>query len=255
MNRMQGKTVVITGGAGGIGMTAAKKFYEEGARVHLVDLDEEALQKAVSSLASDITYTAADVSDEEQVKQYVKEAKEKHGRIDAFLNNAGIEGKVQPIVETDVADFDKVQQVNVRGAWLGIKHVAPVMMENDDGGAIVVTSSVAGVAGTPGVAPYVTSKHAIIGLMRTAALELAPKKIRVNTVNPSPVDNRMMRSLEEGFNPDNAEQMKQQFETQIPLQRYAENEEVADLMFFLCSDEASFITGGVYMIDGGMTAS
>jgi NAD(P)-dependent dehydrogenase (short-subunit alcohol dehydrogenase family) len=122
------------------------------------------------------------------------------------------------------------------------------------GGSIIITSSVAGISGTPNVAAYVTSKHAVIGLMRSAALEGAPYKIRVNTINPSPINNRMMESLEEGFAPGQGKQMREQFAANIPLGRYGESHEVAQLALFLASDESSFLTGGVYMVDGGMSA-
>jgi NAD(P)-dependent dehydrogenase (short-subunit alcohol dehydrogenase family) len=130
--------------------------------------------------------------------------------------------------------------------------VFPLMKEK--GGSVIITSSVAGLSGTANVLPYVASKYAANGMMRSAALEGAPFKIRVNTINPSPVDNRMMRSLEEGFAPGQAETAKQNLEKSIPLGRYATNEEVAELAIFLASDQSSFITGTENPIDGGMMA-
>jgi NAD(P)-dependent dehydrogenase (short-subunit alcohol dehydrogenase family) len=149
--------------------------------------------------------------------------------------------------------YDKVLSVNVKGVWLGLKHAFPHMKENG-GGSVIITSSVAGLQGTPNVMAYVTSKHAVIGSMRVAALEGAEHNIRVNSIHPSPVDNRMMRSLEEGFAPGAAEEAKEGFEQMIPLKRYADNSDIADLVVFLASDESSFITGSTYSIDGGMTA-
>ncbi|MBL4866613.1 MAG: SDR family oxidoreductase [Pseudomonadales bacterium] len=255
MARFTDKVVVITGGAGGIGLAAGQLFADEGAQVLLVDLEEGALQAATKQINSDkASYCVADVTQPEQVKAYVDTAVSRYGGIDCFLNNAGIEGVVNPITDYPVEVFDKVIEVNVKGVWLGLKYVMPVMKQGG-GGSIVITSSVAGVIGSPGLSAYVTSKHAVIGIMRTASLEGAPDNIRVNTVNPSPVDTRMMRSLEEAVAPGAADQAKQSFQAGIPLQRYGSPEDVANIMAFLCSDDGSFCTGSVYMVDGGSTAS
>jgi len=255
MARLKGKAVVITGGAGDIGRTAAELFIREGARVLLVDLNGDSLKAAADSINSEaLAYTVADVTRPEQVEAYVRTAVETFGGIDVFLNNAGIEGAVKPIVDYPVEIFDRVLAVNVRGVWLGLKYVMPEMQKRG-GGSIVITSSVAGVGGTPNFSAYVTSKHAVIGLMRTAALEGAPHNIRVNTVNPSPVEGRMMRSIEDGFAPGAGDAVKQIMQTRIPLNRYANPEDVASLMLFLAGDESRFLTGGVYMVDGGNTAA
>ncbi|HWL23271.1 MAG TPA: SDR family oxidoreductase [Ureibacillus sp.] len=255
MTRLDGKVAVITGGSGGIGKVVAKRFLEEGAKVVLVDLVQGALDEVKAELDSlgEVLAVQADVTKEEDVKNYVDQAVAKFGTIDVFFNNAGIEGKVQPITEISLEDFEKVQHVNVRGVFLGLKHVIPVMTKNGSG-SIINTSSVAGLGGTPGVAPYVTSKHAVIGLTKVAALEVASSNIRVNSIHPSPVNTRMMRSLEAGFAPDNAEGAKEQFAAGIPLGRYGESEDIANLVLFLASDESSFITGAQYRIDGGMGA-
>lgn len=256
MTRLANKVAVITGGSGGIGKVTAKHFLEAGAKVVLVDLSQEALDstKAELDALGDVIVVQADVTKEEDVKKYVKEAVAAFGRIDVFFNNAGIEGKVQPITVVSLEDFAKVQHVNVFGVFLGLKHVIPVMT-TQGGGSIINTSSVAGLGGTPGVAPYVTSKHAVIGLTKTAALEVAPANIRVNSIHPSPVNTRMMRSLEAGFAPDNAEAAKEQFAQGIPLGRYGEASDIANLVLFLASDDSAFITGAQYRIDGGMGAS
>ena len=260
MPRLSGKIALITGGAGGIGQAAARQFTDEGARVVLVDLNEEALQSVVRSIGEDMaSYEVADVTKPEQVESYVNSAVERWGGIDIFLANAGIEGELSPIPDYPIEVFDRVMAVNVRGVWLGLKYVVPVMRERG-GGSIVITSSTAGIGGSAGISPYVTSKHAVIGLMRSAALECAPLGIRVNTVNPAPIETRMMRSLEEMrvAAADNSEvtveRTKQAFTARIPLQRYGDPEEVARMMLFLASDESSFCTGGVYMVDGGRSA-
>jgi len=252
---MKNKRIVITGGSGAIGKALAKELLAKGAKVLITDIKEEDLQNSKKELASDSLFIfKADVSQEKEVAKYVQYAEDKMGGIDIFYNNAGIEGKVAPLDEYPIEVFHQVLDVNIKGVYYGLRHVFPVMKKNKEGGSIIITSSVAGLMGTPNVLPYVTSKHAIIGMMKTAALEGAPHKIRVNTVNPSPVDNRMMRSLEEGFSPGAGADAKKGFEQSIPLQRYATNEEVAKLMLFLGSDDSSFITGTVNPVDGGMTA-
>jgi 3alpha(or 20beta)-hydroxysteroid dehydrogenase len=255
MTRLNGKAAVITGGAGGIGKETAKQFLNEGAKVVIVDLFQESLDEAKTELDSlgEVIAVQGDVTKEEDVKNYVQKAVDAFGRIDIFFNNAGIEGKVQPIAETELEDFLKVQNVNVAGAFLGLKHVLPVMNKQESG-SIINTSSVAGFGGTPGVAPYVTSKHALVGLTKVAALEAAPFNVRVNSIHPSPVNTRMMRSLEAGFAPDNAEGAQEQFAQGIPLGRYGESEDIASLVVFLASDDSKFITGSQYRIDGGMAA-
>ncbi len=254
------KVAVITGGAGGIGQAAARQFTQEGARVLLVDRDEETLKAAVSSLGDEIaSYVVADVTQPEQVEGYINAAVERWGGIDIYLANAGIEGSLSPIPDYPLDVFDQVMAVNVRGVWLGLKYVIPAM-RNRGGGSIVITSSTAGIGGSAGISPYVTSKHAVIGMMRSAALECAPLNIRVNTVNPAPIETRMMRSLEEmrvasaDSSDTTIERTKEAFASRIPMQRYGYPEEVANMMLFLASDESSFCTGGVYMVDGGRSA-
>lgn len=253
--RIEGKYAVITGGAGGIGLATAQRFLDEGAAgILLVDANASQLEKAAAALNSDRVHTAvADVGDSEAVRQYTDKAIKSFGRIDVLFLNAGIEGVVKPLEEYPEEMYDKVLRVNVKGVWLGLRHAFP-HMKASGGGSVIITSSVAGLGGTPNVMAYVTSKHAVIGSMRVAALEGAAHGIRVNSIHPSPVDNRMMRSLEEGFAPGKAAEMKQNFTESIPLGRYGTNEDMANLALFLASDESSFITGSVYAIDGGMTA-
>ena len=260
MARLEGKVAVITGATGGIGSAAARLFAEEGARVALVDLDEAALQDVVSSIGEDkASYTVADVTQPDQSEAYVNEAVERWGGVDVLLANAGIEGTLSPIPDYPIDVFDRVMAVNVRAVWLGIKYVVPVMRERG-GGSIVITSSTAGIGGSPEMSAYNTSKHAVIGLMRCAAMEGAPDGIRVNTVNPAPIETRMMRSIEEmrvaamDDSRVTVEVAKQSFAERIPLQRYGDPEEVAKMMLFLSSDDSSFCTGGVYMVDGGRSA-
>jgi len=252
MKKLENKTAVITGGAGSIGKETAALFLEEGAKVLLVDLDEEALKQTAAELGNEnISWCAADVSNTDDVKRYANEVKKTFGSVDIFFNNAGIEGVVKPVTDYPEDEFDKVMAVNVKGVWSGNKYIVPLMA---DGGSIILSSSVAGLAGTPNVSAYVASKHAIIGLMRSLAYEVAEKKIRVNTINPSPVDNRMMRSLENGFAPGQGDEAKKSFEQTIPLGRYAKPEEIAKAVLFLAGDDSQFITGTTQVIDGGMNA-
>ena len=254
MGRLDNKVAIITGGAGGIGLQAGRLFAQEGAKVLLVDLHENALKEAVQTIGNDaVRYCAADVTQPDQTQRYIQAAVEQFGGVDILLANAGIEGEVKPITDYAIDTFDQVMAVNVRGVWLGLKYAAPEIAKRG-GGSIVITSSVAGVRGAAGVSAYIASKHAVIGLMRTAALEMAAEKIRVNTVNPAPVDTRMMRSLEKGFEPDDPGRAKEMVSAMVPLQRYADPVEVARIMLFLASDESSYCSGGVYMVDGGMTA-
>jgi NAD(P)-dependent dehydrogenase (short-subunit alcohol dehydrogenase family) len=219
--------------------------------VFLVDLREEDLKEAQKTLKSELVYIyAADVSKANQVAAYTNRAIERMGKIDILFLNAGIEGVVKPLTDYPEEVFDKVLAVNVKGVWLGMKYAFP-MMKN--GGAVIITSSVAGLRGTAQMMAYTSSKHATIGAMKVAALEGAPLKIRVNSVHPSPVDNRMMRSLEEGFAPGAGAEVKKGFEQMIPLGRYAVNQDIADLVAFLASDQSKFITGATYVIDGGFT--
>tara|TARA_B110000037_G_scaffold32239_1_gene38815 strand:+ start:2891 stop:3655 length:765 start_codon:yes stop_codon:yes gene_type:complete len=254
MNRLEGKVAVITGGAGGIGKAAGKLFVNEGADVLLVDVDEEALKSACDGIGSNkVSYCVADVTNSSDNQKMINLAEERYGGVDVLLANAGVEGDVSSIVDYDERRFEQVMAVNVKGPFLGLKAAIPAISKRG-GGSIIITSSVAGVSGVANVAPYVTSKHAVIGMMKSAALECAPLNIRVNTVNPSPVETRMMRSLEEGFSPGEAETAREGMRANIPLGRYAEAEDIAKIMLFLASDDSDFVTGSVYMADGGSTA-
>ena len=254
MGRLQGKVAIVTGGCGGIGSATGRIFAAEGAHVLLVDVDEKNLKEAVRTTESDlVSYHVADVTSEEQSKAYIDAAVHRYGGVDVVFANAGIEGKLAPTEQIHAADFDRVFAVNVKGAWLAIKHATPHLRERG-GGSIILTSSVAGLIGFPGLAPYVCSKHALVGLAKTAALELAPAKIRVNTIHPGPIANRMMESLEEQSAPADPSQARTGFEGMIPLGRYGTNDEIAKLALFLAGDEGSYCTGAAFVADGGFCA-
>lgn len=249
--RLDGKTAIVTGGAGTIGLAVVERFLEEGARVALVDADAEAVAAAADRFGDAyLCVLTADVTREEDVIGYVNAACERFGAVDVFFNNAGVAGPVAPMAELAVADFDRVMAVNVRGVFLGLKHVVPAMA---DEGSVIVTSSVAGLRGAAGVAAYCASKHAVMGLVATAAIEFAPRRIRVNAINPGPVEGPMMRGLEAGRLPDKADAARSAIAKRMKLGRYLQPDEVADLVVFLASDESRMITGRAHAIDAGMT--
>jgi len=252
MTDFTGRSVIITGGAGGIGAATAEAFLKVGARVAIVDLFQESLDATVAELSAfgEVIGIRADVSDETEVKGYVEATVSAFGRIDVFFNNAGIEGKVKPLIETTVEEFNKVLAVNVVGAFLGLKHVLPVMIEQGSG-SVINTSSEAGLDGSPNTVPYVTSKHGLTGMTKVAALEVAKSGVRVNSIHPSGVNTQMVRRLESGFGGDDVDAAKANFQAAIPIGRYAEPSDIANLVVFLGSDEASFITGAQYRVDGG----
>lgn len=242
---------IVTGGCGGIGTATVKAFLAAGARVMLVDLDADRVNETVRSLDSPrLRGVAADVSKAEHTAAYVNATVAAFGGLDILYANAGIEGLVRPIKDYPEAEFDKVLSVNVKGAFLGMKECVP-HLEKRGGGSIVVTASIAAVVGSPGMAAYIVSKHALVGLVKVAAIEFGPLGIRVNAIAPGPVDNRMMRSLEEQSAPGHAETVKAGFTAQVPMGRYAKNEEIAQMALFLAGPRSSYSTGAVFLADGG----
>jgi NAD(P)-dependent dehydrogenase (short-subunit alcohol dehydrogenase family) len=252
-----GKVALITGAGNGIGRAAAIGFASRGAQVVVVDRDTaggEATAGIVRQQGGDALFIAADVSQSGDVRNYVRLALDKYGAIDCFYNNAGIEGTVAPTHEYDEDTFDRVIDVNVKGVFLGLRHVLPVMIAQGRG-AVVNTASVAGLVASPGMPGYVASKHAVIGLTKTAAGEVARAGVRVNAVCPGPIDTRMIHSLEAMLNPGDPASVGTRYQSNIPIGRYGTAEEVANLVIFLSSSLASNITGAQYVVDGGRTAT
>ncbi|GAA3731366.1 SDR family oxidoreductase [Plantactinospora mayteni] len=253
--RFEGRVAVVTGGAAGFGRAVGQRLLADGARVVLVDRDAEALAGTAAELGGTgpVRAIRADVSQEAEVAGYVAEAVAAYGRIDAFFNNAGIEGRMAPITELGVDDFDRVIAVNLRGVFLGLREVLRVM-KAQRGGAIVNTASMAGIRGSATFSPYVASKHGVIGLTRCAALEGAPYGIRVNTVAPGHIDTRMARDLTVQVAPDDPQGAYDRAAARVPLARYGTAEEVAHLATWLLSDEASYVSGATHLIDGALNA-
>lgn len=252
--RLSGKVALVTGAAGGIGRATAERFVAEGAKVVLTDRDADALDAAGRALGSDGVCVAGDVTDPTTAERAVAAALERFGGLHVLFANAGIEGRVAPLTEQQHGDVERVLQINVLGVFLFLKQAAPHIAASG-GGSIVITSSVAGVIGASGLGPYVASKHAVLGLMKTAAIELAAAGIRVNAVAPGPIDNRMMRSIENQAAPEHGDVVKAGFVKQVPLGRYGTNDEIARVALFLASDESSYCTGSVFMADGGFAAA
>ena len=253
MNSMEGKVIAVTGGAGGIGEATARMAYGQGASVVITDREASPVETMAKSLGDRAVGLAVDVTQRHDNERMVTAALEHFGRLDGVFLNAGIEGEVGPFESRSDAAWEKVFAVNIHGVRLGVEAALPALRKTG-GGSIVITSSVAGLRGASGLSPYVSSKHAVVGMMRCLAAELGPEGIRVNTLNPGPVDNRMMRSIEDQANPGHGKEVQASFTARIPLGRYVTNEECAAMAVFLLSDAASGCNGDTYLVDGGYCA-
>lgn len=253
---LEGKIALITGAAGALGLAAVRLLSERGARIAATDIagaDFAPLRAALPDTAR-LLIVEADVTDEASFAACVAATVEAYGTIDIFFNNAGIEGVVAPIPEFPLDAFRKVMDVNVVGVFLGMKLVIPVMAKAGRG-SIINSSSVAGLTGSPGLCAYIASKHAVLGLTRTAAVEWGSRGIRVNCINPGPIESRMMASIEKGASPDAPDAVHDTFARTIPMKRYGTPEEVAGVVAFLASDDSAYVNGAYHAIDGGMTAA
>lgn len=252
MKLLSDKTCLITGGAGSIGIATARLFLEHGARVMLVDLEPSLIESALDSLAQPhAAGAAADVGDAEDTKRFVAATLERFGKIDVVFANAGVFGQVASVTDYPEDVFDHVMRVVVRGSFLTGKYAIPAM---NDGGSIVLMSSVMGLTADPGVAAYATSKHAVVGLMRVLAKELAPRSIRVNSIHPGPVANEFQTAIERSLDHVLKADATAFLDNVIPLHRHADAAEIANSVLYLASSLSSFVTGATLPVDGGMSS-
>ena len=253
MGAMDGKICVVTGAAGSIGFASARLLVAEGASVMLIDRQAHALADAERSIgaADRVASKTADVADAAAVRGYIAATVERFGKIDVLFSNAGVSGAIAPVTEYPDDLFDTVMAVNVRASFLACKYGLPHM---NDGGSIIITSSIMGVKANPNIVGYATSKHAVIGLMRVVAREVAPRGIRVNVLAPGPVDNAFQADIEKRLGDVIGIDATELINRNIPLGRHASPDEIARTALFLASAASSFSTGGVYMADGGMNS-
>lgn len=248
--RLEGRHAFVTGGESGIGRATAELFVAEGAVVSILGLDRAALDDAVADLGPVADAYRADVTSSPDVAAAVTSAMSARGPFDIVFSNAGISGPIAPIAEYPVDAFAQVLDVHVRGAFHVLHHALPRM---NDGGSVIINSSVVGLTADPGISGYATAKHAQIGLMRVAAKEMAPRGIRVNTIHPGPTDTRFQRDIEARATGLPREPAGAAFEEMIPLGRHATVEEIARVVLFLSCADSGFITGATIAVDGGMS--
>ena len=247
MARFDGKRVLITGGTSGIGLATAKRIVEEGGEVAVTGTSQDHLDEAGRSLPSGSLVLRNDASDPEAAKELGEKVKDQMGGIDGLFLNAGF-GKFAPIGESDADLVDGMMAVNVRGPILQMKHLEGALK---DGAAVVITSSVSPYLGQAQGAVYAATKGAVTALARAWARELAERKIRVNAIAPGPIDSNFMHAT--GLSDEEIEGFKKQITNMVALGRFGESEEVAAVATFLLSDDAAYVTGSEYMVDGGMT--
>jgi len=260
------KVAFITGAAGGIGLAAAKLFLQEGASVIMADRDADLLEDARETMEEltsaegaggtkgSFNIVKTDVTSQEEIEQTVAHIQRKFNHIDIAVLNAGIPGANMPLEDYPVDLFDQVMAVNMRGVWLGMRAVIPLMKQQQCG-SIIMTSSIQGLSALPGTTAYTTSKHALVGMMKGAALELAEFGIRVNAIHPGYVETPMMEAIHHAVVPDAPEKFQANIASSVPMGRYAKADEIARLMLFLASDESSYSTGSSFLADGGILAA
>jgi len=251
MGVLQGKVALITGGESGIGFASARLFVHEGAQVHLVGLDETKLKAAVEELGADRALASvADVSDESAVQEAVRVGVDRFGHYDVLFSNAGNSGEIANIVEYPSDVFARTLAIHVLGAFHMVKHTTPHM---HDGGSVIITSSVVGLMGFGGASAYVAAKHGQVGLMRSAAKEYAPRRIRVNTLHPGPTSTPFQDDIEMRATGKPQQEAAQIFDSMIPLGRHTTPDEIARAALYLASDASAMVTAATFKIDGGMS--
>jgi NAD(P)-dependent dehydrogenase (short-subunit alcohol dehydrogenase family) len=253
MSNLAGKTIIVTGAAGAIGFATARVLAAQGAQLLLVDLKEAELaarERDLRAAGARVASQVADVSRSADVKGYVAATLRHFGRIDGLFSNAGIEGHIAPTWEYDEEEFDRVTRVNTNGVFLGMRHVLPVMIAQGNG-SVVNTASIGSERGLAGACTYNASKHAVVGLTRTAAAEAGPKGIRVNCVMPGVIDTPLLDSVLGPLFGGDIALGKQTLGRIAPLERIGQPAEIGEVVAFLLSDAASFVTGAAWSIDGG----
>lgn len=251
------KVVLITGATGGIGKATAKAFADEGAKLVLVSRRMEVLKDIARELnlkEGNYLLISADVSKEEEVQKYVQMTKDTFGRIDVFFNNAGSVGAVELFADYPSEALESIINLNLKGTFWGLQYVLRVMLEQQSG-SVVNMSSVGGlIGGLSHTSGYIATKHAIVGITKSAAAEYAKNGIRINAVCPAQINTDMMRTIESGINPEDSKSAQEILASDIPMGRYGDPSEVANAVLFLASEKASFITGVALPIDGGLLA-
>ncbi|MBF9297434.1 MULTISPECIES: glucose 1-dehydrogenase [Mammaliicoccus] len=247
-SEFEGKTVLITGASSGIGKATALKFAENGANIVIGDVDERSEQtvQEIKDKNSNAIFVKTDVSQPDQVKNLVDKAVETFGSLDHAFNNAGILNKPNKFADIDVETFDKVLDVDVKGVFLSMKYEIPQMLEN--GGTIVNTASVAGLIADPEMGPYVAAKHAVVGMTKSAGFDYGESGVRINAIAPGLTETEMTKSWK-----DDPEKWQQMI-SGVPMAKAAQPEDIAEMVLFLSSDAAKFMTAQVYLADGGQTA-
>jgi len=250
MSWFAGKVVLVTGGNAGIGRATARQFAKLGAQVVVSgrrETEGHAVIAEIEELGGKAIFVKTDVSKESDVKAMVERTLATFGRLDCAFNNAGIEQALTPLPDQTEDTYDQIMDVNVKGVWLSLKHEIPAMLQNG-GGAIVNNSSVAGLIGFATAPIYAASKHAVAGLTKSVALEYAKQNVRVNAVAPGAIETRMFRDFA------TAPEVRQMLESAHPIGRIGRPEEIASTVIWLCSNDASFVTGQIFPIDGAYTA-
>lgn len=251
---LDGKIAVVTGAAAGIGAASALRLSEEGCSLVLVDIDPAA-QRVAEALPGEAIAVRADITEESGVETYTAAAVERFGRVDLAHLNAGYSGEVAPVVSSTLADFEKVMAINVRAVFLGMRAAIGRFYEQGSGGGIVVTTSTGALGGANLFAGYVASKHAALGLVRSAALEVVRDGIRINAICPGLTETEMARRSEEKMDPADRARARELLESKLPLGRYALPAEMAAAAAWLLSDESSYVNAETIVVDGGRTSA
>lgn len=248
MKKLEGKVAVVTGGNSGIGLAVAQEFSRQGAKVAVFGRNRETLSEAEKSIPGEVLAVQGDIQRLEDIDKLFTQIKERFGKIDSLVVNAGVI-KFGPITEVDEKAFDFQTNVNFKGAFFTIQKALPLLQ---DGGTIILVSSVAGIKGIAGASVYSATKAALRSLARTLTVELAPRRIRVNVLSPGPIDTPIFDRPDNGIPESEIENMKTQFGSMVPVGRMGSSEEMANVVLFLASDDSSYVTGVDLAADGGM---